>query len=109
MRYRTEIIWPPFKGKAYKVIDSTTGVGVGLYRTAEGARRKARAMNVAAATSIVHPAEGAARVEYAPVEQLAIAPDASIVAEPVTAPEPRHETVRLFEPAPNQMPGQLAF
>jgi hypothetical protein len=24
-------------------------------------------------------------------------------------PEPRHETVKLFEPAPEQIPGQLAF
>lgn len=48
VRYRTEIVWPPFKGKAHKVVEIATGKGVGLYRTPEGARRKAKALNDAA-------------------------------------------------------------
>jgi putative methionine-R-sulfoxide reductase with GAF domain len=43
--YRTELVWPPFKGKAHKVVEISTGRGVGLYRTSEGARRKMAAMN----------------------------------------------------------------
>jgi hypothetical protein len=30
-------------------------------------------------------------------------------AEPVQAPEERHETVRLFEPAPTQLAGQMTL
>lgn len=47
MRYTTELVWPPFKGKAHKVVDTTTGKSVGLYRTPEGARRKAKTLNAA--------------------------------------------------------------
>jgi hypothetical protein len=47
MRYQTQVIWPPFKGKAHKVVDTATGKGVGLYRTPAGAARKAKAMNEA--------------------------------------------------------------
>jgi hypothetical protein len=49
MRYVTEVIWPPFKGKAYKVVDTATGRGVGLYRTPTGAQRKAKSLNGEAA------------------------------------------------------------
>jgi hypothetical protein len=42
MRYVTQVIWPPFKGKAHKVIDTETGKSVGLYRTPAGAARKAK-------------------------------------------------------------------
>ncbi len=45
--YTVEVIWPPFKGKAHKVVDAVTGKGVGLYRTPTGARRKADALNKA--------------------------------------------------------------
>jgi hypothetical protein len=44
-RYQTGLVWPPFKGKAHKVVDTATGRPVGLYRTPAGARRKAQAMN----------------------------------------------------------------
>jgi putative methionine-R-sulfoxide reductase with GAF domain len=47
--YRHELVWPPFKGKAHKVVEISTGRGVGLYRTPEGARRKIAAMNREAA------------------------------------------------------------
>ncbi len=50
-----------------------------------------------------HPHAGFA--VYAPPEQLTV----SGPVEPVRAPEPRHETIRLFEPAPEQIPGQLSF
>jgi hypothetical protein len=50
-RYETRIVWPPFKGKAHKVIDTTTGQGVGLYRTPTGAQRKAKALNDEAAAA----------------------------------------------------------
>jgi hypothetical protein len=42
---------------------------------------------------------------------LASADDGAVVLELAAAPIPveRHETVRLFEPAPNQIAGQLAF
>lgn len=46
-RYITQVIWPPFKGKAHKVIDTETGRGVGLYKTPAGANRKANALNAA--------------------------------------------------------------
>ena len=46
-RYVTEVVWPPFKGKAHKVVDTTTGKSVGLYRTPTGAARKAKALNEA--------------------------------------------------------------
>jgi len=46
-RYVTQLVWPPFKGKAHKVVDTTTGKSVGLYRTPTGAARKAKQMNEA--------------------------------------------------------------
>jgi hypothetical protein len=55
-RYRVEKVWPPFKGKAHKVVDTATVLyladdgrpvyeGVGLYATPAGAARKAKEMN----------------------------------------------------------------
>ncbi len=39
-RFKVELIWPPFKGKSYKLVDTRTGQSVGLYRTADGAKRQ---------------------------------------------------------------------
>jgi hypothetical protein len=136
-RYRTELIWPPFKGKAHKVVDASTGQGIGLYRTAEGARRKAKAMNEA---SVDNPALEALRrnvsgriasgeaeaITEVPVKlaslddpamtctrcgQASITRQTPNVCETCKAVERRKqgETVRLFEPAPTQMPGQMSF
>jgi predicted RNA-binding Zn-ribbon protein involved in translation (DUF1610 family) len=132
IRYRTEIVWPPFKGKAHKVVEISTGRGVGLYRTPEGARRKAAAMNREAdnpaLTALRANVSGkVASGEAEPVVEIKPAADhfhpcsrcgQTVItrADPPVCETCRRlerrsqgETVRLFEPAPNQIPGQLAL
>jgi hypothetical protein len=50
--YHHQLVWPPFKGKAHKVVETSTGRSVGLYRTPEGARRKIVALEREAAASM---------------------------------------------------------
>jgi hypothetical protein len=126
MRYQTQVVWPPFKGKTAKVVDTSTDTGVGLYRTMEGARRKARAMNIEACTGIVHAPDAPPRAEFrtAPVEPVdhfkACARCGQTVITRAEVPqcetckrlearEADHESMRLFTPAPNQVPGQLSL
>lgn len=105
-RYRHELVWPPFKGKAHKVVDTSTGQGVGLYRTPTGAQRKINALHeadrVAALTctrcgqvSITRATPNVCRTCVAALER--------------QARVPQGETVKLFEPAPAQIRGQLSF
>jgi hypothetical protein len=126
--YRTEIVWPPFKGKAYKVVDGA-GRGVGLYRTAEGARRKVAALNREAESMprvTVREANAEVRAmvadsaEEAPTDhfrQCVRCGQTVITRADVPRCEtcqrlerqPQGEATRLFTPAPNQIPGQLAL
>lgn len=44
--FEVRLVWPPFKGKAYKVVDTTNDDrGVALVRTATGAKRIADRKN----------------------------------------------------------------
>lgn len=51
-RYTVENVWPPFKGKTAKVVDTTTGRGVSLTRTRTGAERIAKQKNAAHAADL---------------------------------------------------------